>query len=179
MCTSWLLMRTMSMQVALASRNMYAMLHAPKDRLLLFSRLAKLYMTAGMPPSVVPAASNHVSPRRRSVEMSPGHASRRRRTKTEQPTLVIMPDGYSLCFAVKETPFVDAAGSGHSSHGRHAVNPVESDRPVADVESACPTADSQHQQAVDSAGPSAGVPVSSPSVEPTLPGSTAAGTGYH
>jgi len=31
-----------------------------------------------------------------------GH--RRRRTKQEQPTLVIMPDGTGLCFAVRDSP---------------------------------------------------------------------------
>ena len=34
--------------------------------------------------------------------MAGGH--RRRRTKQEQPTLVIMPDGTGLCFAVRDSP---------------------------------------------------------------------------
>lgn len=84
-----------------------------------------------------------------------------------------MPDGYSLCFAVKETPSADVAG--HSSHGRHAVNTAVS---VADVQPSRAGADShdQLQRDVDAAGASTDVPLSSLSVEPALPGQIAAGT---
>ena len=127
-------------------------------------------IVAGMPPSV---SRTHVPPRRSCVAVGAGQSSRRRRTKQDQPTLVIMPDGYSLCFAVKETPSAD--GAGHSSHGRHAVNTVVS---VADVQPSRASADShdQLQRDVDAAGASTDVPVSSLSVEPTLPGQIAAST---
>ena len=56
---------------------------------------------AGMQPIAAPVASvHHVRRRNRSTDSAAGH--RRRRIKQEQPTLVIMPDGHSLCFAVKE-----------------------------------------------------------------------------
>ena len=129
-------------------------------------------IVAGMSPSAAATTSRtHVPPRRSAVAAGTGHASRRRRTKQAQPVLVIMPDGYSLCFAVKENPFADVAG--HSSHGRHAVNTVV---PVADVESSRPSVDSQPQRDEDAAGPSTAFYVSSPSVQPALPGPTAAGT---
>ena len=65
-----------------------------------------------------------------------------------------MPDGYSLCFAVKENPFGDAAAS--SAHGRHSsVKPV-TDMPVAvaNVESSTPAGDSQPQPDANTAGSS-------------------------
>ena len=59
---------------------------------------------AGMRPLVVPVVSTHHMRRRsRDTEMAAGLVTRGRRAKQEQPTLVIMPDGHSLCFAVTET----------------------------------------------------------------------------
>ena len=56
-----------------------------------------------MQPVVAPVSSfQHVRRRSRDAEAAGGH--RRRRTKQEQPTLVIMPDGTSLCFAVRDSP---------------------------------------------------------------------------
>ncbi|KAL3150413.1 hypothetical protein ABBQ32_000251 [Trebouxia sp. C0010 RCD-2024] len=125
----------------------------------------------GMRPNV---GRTHVPPRRSCVAVGAGQSSRQRRTKQAQPTLVIMPDGYSLCFAVKETPSADVAG--HNSPGRHAVNTVLS---VADVQSFRPSADSQVQRDVNAAGPSTDASVSSPSAGPALPAPTPAGASRH
>ena len=56
------------------------------------------------------SSSQHVHRRSRAAEVASGH--RRRRTKQEQPTLVIMPDGTSLCFAVRDSPTTKPSPSG-------------------------------------------------------------------
>ena len=58
---------------------------------------------AGMQPIVAPVSSfQHVHRRSRDADVAGSH--RRRHTKQEQPTLVIMPDGTGLCFAVRDSP---------------------------------------------------------------------------
>ena len=129
--------------------------------------------SAGMQSTMVPAvSSNHRSPRRRDAGMSPGQGSRRRRPKQAQPILVIMPDGYSLCFAVKENPVGGAAAS--SSHAIPGIaNPVVPDRPAA----VSPLmGDSQLQPDSNAAISLTRMHVSAPSAESGLPGSSAAAT---
>ena len=59
------------------------------------------FVLAGLPPVAVSHTSS-VSPRHStSTEAGRGTTPRRRRPKQPQPTLVIMPDGQSLCFAVR------------------------------------------------------------------------------
>ena len=123
-----------------------------------------------MQPTVVPSVSSNHRASRRDARMSSGQGSRRRRPKQAQPTLVIMPDGYSLCFAVKENPFGGAAGS--SSHATPGVaNPVVPDRPAAESRLA---SHSQLQPSSNTASSLTPMQVSAPSVESTLPASTAA-----
>ncbi len=69
------------------------------------------FACAGMQPVVAPVSSfQHVHRRSRDAEVAGSH--RRRRTKQEQPTLVIMPDGTSLCFAVRDSPITKPSPSG-------------------------------------------------------------------
>ena len=127
---------------------------------------------AGMQPTVVPAtSSNHRSSRGRDARMSPGQGPRRRRPKQAQPTLVIMPDGYSLCFAVKENPFRGAAASSHAIPG--VANPAVPDRPAAESHLA---ENSQLQSSSNAASSLTPMQVSAPSVESALPASSAAAT---
>ena len=69
------------------------------------------FASAGMQPVAAPISSlQHLHRRSRDAEVTGGH--RRRRTKQEQPTLVIMPDGTSLCFAVRDCPTTKPSASG-------------------------------------------------------------------
>ena len=128
---------------------------------------------AGMQPTVLPAVSSiHQSSRSRDAGMSSGQGSRHRRPKQAQPTLVIMPDGYSLCFAVKENPPRGAAAS--SSHAIPGIAyPVVPDWPAAVSRLA---GDSQLQPDGNAASALTPMHVSAPSVESGLPGASAAAT---
>ncbi|KAL0034427.1 hypothetical protein WJX79_001533 [Trebouxia sp. C0005] len=79
----------------------------------------------GMQPVVAPVSSfQHVHRRSRDAEVA--GSQRRRRIKQEQPTLVIMPDGTSLCFAVRDSPTTKLNISGSQDLPSHIVytNPL-------------------------------------------------------
>ena len=82
-------------------------------------------MSAGMSPLIAPVSSVHQ--RSRSTDLAGSSSGRSRRIKTQQPTLVIMPDGHSLCFALKESiPARNDPSSSSSKPDEH----IESSSPA-------------------------------------------------
>ena len=80
-----------------------------------------------------------------------------------------MPDGYSLCFAIKDSPVGDAAVP--SSHSRRTVNTVLLDPPAADADSLPMDGICQSQPDANSATlPTAAHASEGHAVEPTPPG---------
>lgn len=89
------------------------------------SHVGYCFACAGMQPVVAPVSSfQHVHRRSRDAEVA--GSQRRRRIKQEQPTLVIMPDGTSLCFAVRDSPTTKLNISGSQDLPSHIVytNPL-------------------------------------------------------
>lgn len=123
-------------------------------------------LVAGMRPIVAPAA--HHTARRRDAEVSAGHVPRRRRPKQAQPILVIMPDGYSLCFAIKESHVGDAAVP--SSHTRRTVHTVVIDPPAVEADPLHTDGNSQSQPDTSSAILPTAAHVAEDPVEQTPPG---------
>ena len=137
-----------------------------------------------MSPLVVPVVSTHQSHRRsRDTEMANSASRRIRRTKSEQPTLVIMPDGHSLCFAIRDPPVArDPSGSSRKPAVQHSndMGP-DADQPTtataSNQQQAFPflparyvarTLGASRQEPMQRAG----VPV----MQSTLPGSTQTGS---
>ncbi len=115
--------------------------------------------------------------------MAAGRVTRRRRAKQEQPTLVIMPDGHSLCFAVKET----VAHSKPAPHGQALTQHKDVDAHINGLAESAPSnfqgaGSSQHHQSSDprlapAVGPTAREPnegALESGIHATLPGSTTA-----
>ena len=129
-----------------------------------------------MAPIVGPAASHHQSSRRRNAELTAGHTPRRRRPKQAPPTLVIMPDGYSLCFAVRESPASSTAAISSPVEYTASTNisgNTAAEGPLQDGASSA----SQPQSEITP--PSIAVThAEAPRPEPPLPGATPAGLSW-
>ncbi|KAL0029963.1 hypothetical protein WJX77_010085 [Trebouxia sp. C0004] len=124
----------------------------------------------GMQPVIAPVSSfQHVHRRSRDAEVGGGH--RRRRTKQEQPTLVIMPDGTGLCFAVRDSPTTEPNVSG----SQDLPSQVIYTNPLADCDSSEAAATS-HAQLLSDAHifPSESVMAGVPRAGSTEPGDGAA-----
>lgn len=116
------------------------------------AKIPSAFCSAGLPPVAVSHHSSRSPGHSGGIEAARALPPRRRRPKQPQPTLVIMPDGQSLCFALRlpdsNRPPPAESSTVKQDGIQHASYQTQDDVPGQAVEPPVPaTLDSAHELA--------------------------------